>query len=333
VDDSEGRLNRAGAAAGRIGFAGMRRRILGINLPRPSSARPHLREMGAEEVPASSRRRAPVVAACAVIAVLALNGCGDDSEEETTPSNTELGPASAEGDIELSRATLRAENGYSTLVSTQITTRGDKDTLIAGQVALSDGSAEPALRLKVDGEKEPDATVDVTSDGGDRTALVSCACELPTGEHIVLIEGAAKGATGKVGARTLVVFPEVKLDDAGAAPVSGSALVTDETAVIPEGATLAETSSSGSGGGPLIVLASVAVPRTGTGSEDVRLEVLAGGDTSDELARTSIPSGKLVAYLDSEGAGDEVTLRGYTTAGRASIGVASLITCDCGLAR
>ena len=74
-------------------------------------------------------------------------------------------------------------------------------------------------------------------------------------------------------------------------------------------------------------------PRTGTGSENVRLEVEIGGDVTDELAKTTIPTGKLVAYLDEDGAGEDVTLRGYTTAGRTAVGVASLITCDCGISR
>lgn len=286
--------------------------------------------MGADEVPGMPRRTLAVLCACA-IGVMALAGCGEEDPQENVSETETLGPASAEGDIEVSSATLRSEEGFSTLVSTQITTRGDKDTLVASQIELL-GSGEPSFRLKVDGETERDAKVEVTSEQGARTALLSCACEMATGEHVVLIEAAAKGSTAKVGPRSLVVFPEVQLDDVGSSPVSASVLETGGAAVESEGVTLAET-PAGDGSGPLIVLASVATPRAGTGSENVRLEVLIGGDDADELAKTSIPSGKLVAYLDQNGAGKEVELRGYTTAGRTAVGISSIITCDCGLAR
>ena len=277
------------------------------------------------------RGRMLAVVCAGAIGAMALAGCGEEDQQENVSETETLGPASAEGDIEVSSATLRSEQGFSTLVSTQITTRGDKDTLVASQIELL-GSGEPSFRLKVDGETERDAKLEVTSEQGARTALLSCACKMSTGEHVILVEAAAKGSTAKVGARSLLVFPEVQLDDVGSSPVSASDLETGGADVESEGVTLAET-PAGDGSGPVIVLASVVTPRTGTGSENVRLEVLIGGDDADELAKTSIPSGKLVAYLDQNGAGKEVELRGYTTAGRTAVGVSSIITCDCGLAR
>jgi hypothetical protein len=278
-------------------------------------------------------RRPAIVFACAALALFGIAGCG---EEETTSNVSEtetLGPASAEGDIEPSAATLRAEDGFSTLVSTQITTRGNVDTLVAGQIEL-EGSAQPRFRFKIDGKVAKGTHVEVSEDEGNRVAVVSCACQLKTGDHDVVLEGAAKSSTERVGAKTLVVFDDVGLDEPGSQPISGSDLVTDQTQVISEGADLAKTSTHGDGGpGPLLVIALAASPRTGTGSENVRLEVEIGGEVSDELAKTTIPTGKLVAYLDGDGAGEDVTLRGYTTAGRTEVGVASLLTCNCGISR
>ncbi len=287
--------------------------------------------MGAE-VPA--RRARAVIAACVVLAMLGVAGCGQDDDEQTNVSETAtLGPQSAEGDIESSPATLRAEDGYSTLVTTQITTRGNEDTLVAGQVELT-GSAQPEFRLKVDEKVAKGVQVDVSESDGNRVAVVSCACKFKTGTTTSSSRPRRRARPRTVGARTLVVFAEVELDDSGASPVSGSTLVTDKTQVESEGVTLAETSTEGGdGGGPLLVIASIASPKTGTGSENVRSEVRIGGEITDEVAKTTIPTGKLVAYLDNDGAGEDVELRGYTTSGRTAVGVSSIIACNCGIAR
>lgn len=286
--------------------------------------------MGTEEASPVSRRRMSAIAACAVFALLAFGGCGD--EDTAIDENATLGPVSPEGDIEASRATLHPEDGYTTLASAQIETRGDKDTLVVAQVEV-EGSTDPDLRLKVDGKAEKNARVETLEQEGGRVALVSCACEFETGEHAVVLEGGAGATTAQVGARTLVVFPEVDLDDTGGDPVNGNSLVTEPVAVDPEGATLAKTPTTDPGGGTLIVIGSTAAPRSGVGSESVRTEVLVGGETTGEIARTTIPGGRLVAYLDDDGAGKEVEMRGFTTDGTTPVGVSSLIACACGLAR
>jgi hypothetical protein len=286
--------------------------------------------MGAGEVPAVSRRSAPALLAVAALALGALAGCGEEEPQANVSATETLGPASAEGDIEKSKAQLLPEDGFSTLVSTQISTRGEPDTLVAGQVELL--GAEPELRLKVDGERERRAQVTVSEQDGSRVALVSCACNFPTGEHTVVIEGAADGAQTSVGPRTLVVFPEVDLKETGPQPVSQSALDTADKPVTAEGETLVSTQPTG-GDGAAIVLVSVSSPRSLTGADNVRLAVTIGEDQADELARTTLPGGKIAAYLDPNGAGEPVEVRGYTTSGQTPVGVASIIVCNCGVER
>jgi len=286
--------------------------------------------MGEEASVFGSGRRATVLA-LAVAAILALGGCGDDSEPDVDENST-LGPTSAEGDIETSQATLQPDGGFSTLATTQTTTRGDKDALLAAQVEIL-GSSDPQLRLKVDGKVEKDTQIDTTEEGGSRVALVSCACQLPTGEHEIVLEAASGGGTGKIGVRTLIVFADVDLDDSASSAVNGSALITDPVTVTAQGETLAKTPTSASGDGSLIVIGSTAAPRSGVGSENVRTEILIGGETTSELAKTTIPGGKLVAYLSDEGAGEDVEMRGFTTSGETPVAVSSIITCACGVAR
>lgn len=283
--------------------------------------------MGAEEVRSPARRLAVVIAACLLVA---LAGCGEEDPQANVSEAETRGPSSAEGDIVPTPATLRSGEGYTTLVSTQITTRGAEDTLVAGQAALR-GGTRPELRLKVDGKVERDAVVETTGSGDARSAVVSCACELPTGEHTIVLEGTASSGTATVGARTLLVFPEVGLDG-GTTPVAESALVSELATVDAEGTTLAETPAS-DGSGPAIVIASIRGPHSGPGNDNVRLAVSIGGDVANELAVTTIPSGKIVAYLDENGAGEEVVARGYTTAGEVPVQIASIIVCDCGLRR
>lgn len=289
--------------------------------------------MGAEEVP-GVQPRAAWSAVLLVAALLALGGCGEDSEG-TEPSPGELlGPTAPQGDIDPSPATLRAEDGYTTLVTSQVTTRGAPDALIVGQIELT-GAGQPQFRLMVDGERERDAEVNTVSNGGKETAVVSCACKFPTGEHVVVLEGTSDG-TARVGARSLIVFPEPKLDETNGLPLSASVFETDAVQVTAEGATLAQVRpSSDDGDGPLVIFAAMRAPRAGVGAENVRLEVLVGDEGAEELASTTIPSGKIVAYLDSDGAdvGDPVTLRGYVTSGTATVAVSSIAVCPCGLDR
>jgi hypothetical protein len=283
--------------------------------------------------------RRPLVVGLAMLlwgGALAAGGCGEESSGETPSPGPLLGPAAPEGDIDPSSARLSAADGFTTLVSSQITTRGDRDALIVGQIELPGAPETARFRLLVDGEPERDAQVSTVREGGDATAVVSCACQLPTGEHAVVLEGTAAGGTARVGARSLLLFPEVQLDDAGGLPLSASTLETDPVPVTAEGATLAQTRPSAENDeGPLIVLAAVRGPRSGVGSESVRLETLVGDQAAQELVETTIPSGKLVAYLVSDGieVGDAITLRGYVTSGRTTVGVSSLVVCPCGLSR
>jgi hypothetical protein len=246
------------------------------------------------------------------------------------PDTETLGPASAEGDVEKTRAQLLPEDGFSTLASTQVTTRGEPDALIAAQVELL--GSEPSLHLKVDGKKESRTQVTVSEQGGSRVALVSCACQLPTGEHTIDLAASARGSETSVGPRSLAVFPEVKLDDAGPQPVAQNAFATDTKRVTAEGETLAATSGGG-GDGPAIVLVSISSPRSQTGADNVRLATTIGGDEADDLARTTFPGGKIDAYLDENGAGEPVEVRGYTTAGETAVSVASIIVCNCEMER
>ena len=292
--------------------------------------------MGVKEVPAVRR---PIVVGLFVLllaAALAAAGCGEDSSGETSSSNQLLGPAAPEGDIDPTSARLSSAEGFSTLVTSQITTRGDKDALIVGQVELPGAPETSRFRLLVDGEPERDAEVSTVREGGDITAVVSCACKLPTGEHEVVLEGTADSGTARVGARSLLIFPEVQLDEASGPVLSASALETDPVTVTAEGATLTQARpSSDSGDEPLVILTAVRAPRSDVGAENVRVETLVGDDPADELVVTNIPSGKLVAYLDSDGAevGDTITVRGYVTSGRTVVGVSSFVACPCGLSR
>jgi hypothetical protein len=263
-------------------------------------------------------------------------GCGEESEGETPSPGPLLGPAEPEGDIDPSSARLRAGEGFSTLVTSQITTRGDRDALIVGQAELPGAPEAARFRLLVDGEPERDAQVSTVRDGGNNTAVISCACKLPTGEHEVVFEGTAQSGTARVGARSLLLFPEVQLDDAQGLGLSATALETDPVAVTAEGATLAQTRPSAEAeDGPLLVVAAIRAPRSEVGAENVRIETLVGEEPAEELVVTEIPSGKLVAYYDSDGAsvGDPITLRGYVTSGRTLVGVSSLAVCPCGLSR
>lgn len=292
--------------------------------------------MGAEEVPGLRRPFAAAIAVLLCAGGLGIVGCGEESEEETESPGQLLGPAAPEGDIDPSSAKLRASDGFTTLVSSQITTRGDRDALVVGQIELPGAPETSRFRLVVDGEPERDAQVSSVRDGGATTAVVSCACKFPTGEHVVVLEGTAHSGTARVGARSLLVFPEVQLEDAGGLALSASALESEPVAVTAEGATLAQTRpSTNDGDGPLIILAAIRAPRADVGAENVRIETLVGEDAAEELVVTTIPSGKLVAYFDSDGAevGDPITLRGYVTSGRTLIGVSSLAACPCGLSR
>jgi hypothetical protein len=292
--------------------------------------------MGAEEVPGVRRRLAVGWLVLLVSAGLAAAGCGEESSGETEAPGPLLGPAAPEGDIDPSSARLAASDGFTTLVTSQITTRGDKDALIVGQIELPGAPETARFRLLVDGEPDRDAQVSTVRDGGDTTAVVSCACKLPTGEHEVVLEGTADSGTARVGARSLLILPEVQLDDTSGLALSASALETDPVAVTAEGATLAQARPSGDGGDePLVILAAVRGPRSEVGAENVRIEMLVGDDPAEELVVTNVPSGKLVAYLDSDGAavGDAITLRGYVTSGRSVVGVSSLVACSCGLSR
>lgn len=285
--------------------------------------------MGAEEVRRPGLRLAGALCACA-LALGAVAGCGEEDPQENVSETETLGPTSAEGDIEQSPAELRADDGYTTLVSTQATTRGDEAALVAAQVALP--GSEPKLRVKIDGKVENDAEVTTTGSGDSSTAVVSCACKLPTGEHVVALEGAVDSGTTRVGARTLYVFDEVSFKGTSGSAVAASDLVTDEATVDAEGTELAET-PAGDGSGPAFVIAAVAAPRSQTGADNVRLSVEIGGDIANELSKTTIPSGKLSAYLDDNGAGEAVTMKGYTTSGEVKVGAASLIVCNCDIAR
>lgn len=265
-----------------------------------------------------------------VAALLALSGCGEDSEGVAPSAEELLGPAAPQGDIDPSPATLRAEDGFTTLATSQVTTRGAPDALIVGQIALT-GVGSPQFRLLVDGEPERNAEVNTVSDGGAQTAVVSCACKLPTGEHEIVLEGTSDGSA-RVGARTLIVFPEPKLDEADGLPLSGTALETEPVQVTAEGATLVQARpSSDDGDGPLIIFAAVRAPRSGVGSESIRLEALVGDEAAEEVAATTIPSGRITAFLDNDGAdvGEPVTLRGYVTSGNSTIAVAALALCPC----
>lgn len=277
------------------------------------------------------RRLAPLLGACVLISLGAFTGCGEEDPQANVSETETLGPAATEGDFEQSPATLRSSDGYTTLISTQITTRGGEEALVASQVALT-GSSRPSLRLKIDGKVERDTEVSTTGSGEERAALVTCACKLPTGEHVIVLEGTAASGTAEVGGRTLLVFDEVKFEDTGSPAISESALVTESATVDAEGTTLAQT-PAGDGSGPAIVIVSIAAPRARTGADDVRLSVTIGGDAADELARTRIPSGKLSAYLDENGAGEEVEVRGYTTAGETQVGAASIVVCECDVGR
>ena len=287
--------------------------------------------MGAEEVRRPGTRRLAGALACVLLALGVLAGCGEEDPQENVSDAETLGPASAEGDIEQSPAELRSTDGYTTLVTTQITTRGKEDAFVAAQVALP-SSTRPELRLKIDGDVERDAEVTTSGSAGDRVAIVSCACKLPTGEHTIVLEGTASSGTARVGARTLIVFDEVSFDDTDGSAVAESALVTEEASVDAEGTTLAQT-SAGDGSGPALVIVSIAAPRSRTGADNVRLAVEIGGDVANELAKTTIPSGKLSAYLDDNGAGEPVVARGYTTAGEVKVGAASIIVCNCDVGR
>jgi hypothetical protein len=292
--------------------------------------------MGAEEVP--TVRQPPalwlIVPLCA--AALAAAGCGEDSSGETPSPGPLLGPSAPEGDIVPSSARLSSADGFTTLVTSQITTRGDRDALIVGQVELPGAPQTSRFRLLVDGEPERDAQVSTVRDGGDTTAVVSCACSLPTGEHEVVLEGTAAAGTARVGARSLLIFPEVQLDETSGPALAASALETDPVAVTAEGATLAQARPTGDGGDEaLIVLAAVRGQRDAISSGSVRIEALVGDEPAEELTATNIPSGRLVAWLDSDGAdvGDAITLRGFVTAGRTEVAVSSLVACRCGLSR
>ena len=287
--------------------------------------------MGAEEVRRPGTRLAGAVAACAAIALVALAGCGEEDPQANVSDTETRGPSSAEGDIVRTQATLRASDGFTTLATTQVTTRGNDDALVVAQVALP-SSTRPELRLKIDGKKEGGAEVTTTGSGSSRAALVSCACKLPTGEHEIVLEGTTADGTAKVGARTLFAFDEVAFDETGGPAVAEAELVTEPATVDAEGTTLAQT-SAGDGTGPAFVIAGIAAPRSRTGADNVRLAVEIGGEVSNELAKTTIPSGKLTAYLDDDGAGEPVVVRGYTTAGQTNVAVASIVVCNCAVQR
>ena len=286
--------------------------------------------MGAREARAQARRPIAAVAACALIALGALSGCGEEDPQANVSETETLGPSSAEGDVEQSPAELRAGEGFSTLANTQATTRGAEEALVAAQVAMPSGEAK--LRLNIDGEVERDAEITDSGSGSDSVAVLSCKCKLPTGEHTIVLEGASSGGDVRVGARTLFVFDEVSFEGTSGPAVAQSALVTDDATVDAEGTSLAET-PAGEGSGPALVIASIAAPRSRTGADNVRLSVEVGGDVANELAKTTIPSGKLSAYLDDNGAGEAVTVRGYTTSGEVDIGAASIVVCNCDVAR
>ncbi len=287
--------------------------------------------MGAGEVRPQTRRPVAALAACALIALASLAaGCGEEDPQANVSETETLGPSSTEGDVEQSPATLRAEDGYTTLISTQITTRGSDQALVASQVAL--GSGTPKLRVKVDGEFERNLEIQKTGSGETQTAVISCKCKLPTGEHTVVVEGTAASGSATVGARTLLVFDEVTFEGTSGPAISQSALVTEDATVDAEGTELAQIPAS-SGSGPALVLGSVAAPRSRTGMDNVRLSVTVGGDVANELATTNIPSGKLNAYLDDNGAGEEVSMTGFTVEGNVNVGTASLMVCNCDIAR
>ncbi len=107
---------------------------------------------------------APLLGACVLISLGVFAGCGEEDPQANVSETETLGPSSTEGDFEQSRATLRSSDGYTTLISTQITTRGDEDALVASQVALI-GSSKPSLRLKIDGKVARDAEVSTTGSG------------------------------------------------------------------------------------------------------------------------------------------------------------------------
>ena len=291
-----------------------------------------LRPVGAGEVRPQARRPVAALAACALVALAALvAGCGEEDPLANVSDTETLGPASAEGDVEQSPATLRAEDGYTTLVTTDITTRGTAAALIASQVALPDsGAAE--LRLMVDGEVERDAEIHETSSDDTRVAVISCKCKLAPGEHTIVVEGTASSGTATVGARTLVVFDEVSFEGTSGPAIAESDLVTEDATVDAEGTDLAQT-PAGSGSGPALVIGSIAAPRSQTGADNVRLSVTVGDDEADELATTKIPGGKLNAYLDDNGAGEEVAMRGFITEGEIDVGASSLLVCNCDVGR
>jgi len=286
--------------------------------------------VGAGEVRPQARRPIAGLLACALLALAVFAGCGEEDPQENVSETETLGPTSTEGDIEQSPAELRSGEGFTTLVSTQATTRGSDEALIASQVALPAG--EPKLRLKVDGKVENETELTTTGSSSSRVAVLSCKCKLPTGEHTIVLEGASSGGDVRVGARTLVFFDEVSFEGTSGPPIADSDFVTDDATVDAEGTSLAET-PAGDGSGPALVIASIAAPRARTGADDVRLVVEIGGDVANELARTTIPSGKLSAYLDDNGAGAAVTVRGFTTSGQIDVGVASVLVCNCDVGR
>jgi hypothetical protein len=265
-----------------------------------------------------------------MLALAVLAGCGEEDPQENVSDTETLGPTATEGDIEQSPAVLRPSDGYTTLVSTQATTRGDEAALVAAQVAVP--ASEPQLRLKIDGEVEKDAEVTTTGSGSSRVAVVSCKCKVPTGEHVIVLEGTSSGGEVRVGGRTLVFFDEVSFEGTGGPAIAESTFVSEDTTVDAEGASLAEI-PAGDGSGPALVITTIAAPRSQTGADNVRASVQIGGDVANEVARTQIPSGKLSAYLDDNGAGEPVTVRGYTTAGEVQVGAASILVCNCDVSR
>lgn len=286
-----------------------------------------------EEVPAESRRPAVATAiALLALTMLALAGCGNDSADGNSDPQASAGPLEPAGDIVTTPATLRAEAGLTTLGVAQIRARGPSDALILAQTELDDTGEAPRFRLLVDGEPERNTEVTVVRNGATRTAVVSCACELSPGDHDVVFEGTAESGTTRVGARSLAVFAGVDLEDANSAPIIGSELATGEAAVRSEGTSLASTRPRQTDG-PMVIVAGIRSPLGQTAAGAVRLEVVVGDEQAQELAVTTIPSGKLVAYLDPDGAevGEEVTLQGYVSSGRGIVSVATLAVCACGI--
>ena len=277
-----------------------------------------------------SRKRTGIrarAARLAVLAVLALTGCGD---EDDTPRAKTLGPASASGDIDQSPQILHRGNRFTTLISTQVHKRGDGRTFVAGQVELPPGT-KPRFRLTVDGKVDKRSRIDVRDNGGGRLAVASCACTLDTGEHTIRLEGEARRGSARVGARTLIAFPGIS---AAAPGVLGASVLRDKkTSVSPDGATLARATGEGPRGGPAIVLISIRSPQGRMGATDVRVEAEVGGEIAPEIASTTLPSGKVVAFFDEDGTGEPVNALGFTAAGQASVSTASILVCECALSR